>query len=195
MFLYINVARIDVFTEEKYPGFQRVLPSIGQCLVTKSDDENLWLSRSNLAEVKVAANLCLVLIVLVGSSEMPKIWIWPGVRLSFINFPSYPLEQHCHLNDMTGDYSCKKTKRQPLLLLQDWRCFFLFVIAQSRSWACICVTHIIRHRGFGELFGGIICQAQLVLARSPRETATTTLVNWDNGRQNCRSVGKDRSLN
>lgn len=54
---------------------------------------------------------------------------------SFIvhQLPILPLEQHCHLNDMTGDYSCEKTKRQPLLLLQDWRCFFLFVIAQSRS--------------------------------------------------------------
>jgi len=51
---------------------------------------------------------------------------------------------------MTGDYSYEKTKRQPLLMLQDWRCILFFVIAQSRSCACICVTpHIIRHRGFG----------------------------------------------
>lgn len=155
----------------------------------------VWLSRSNLAQVKVAANLCLILIVPVGGSEIPKIWIWPGVRLSFINFVSYPLEQHCHLNDMTGDYSCEKTKRQPLLMLQDWRCIlFFFVIAQSRSCARICVTpHIIRQRGFGIWWDHL--SGAISLARSLWEVATTTPGNWDIAQQNCPSVGKDRSLN
>ena len=116
MFFYQCYANLS-FTEKGCPGFQRVFFSINRAV---------WLSRSNLAQVKVAANLCLILIVPVGGSEIPKIWIWPGVRLSFINFVSYPLEQHCHLNDMTGDYSCEKTKRQPLLMLQDWRCILFF---------------------------------------------------------------------
>lgn len=65
-----------------------------------------------------------------------------------MGFLSYPLRQHCHLNDTRADYSCEKTKRQPA-----------HIVVRACYWhAYVCKSHVLRHYGLREVFARIVCQ-------------------------------------